>query len=61
MSRESKFHLWHLIAYIVLIPISFLAGWMESVTYVSALSIWALVLSQAAVLQASRAKDAAGE
>ena len=34
---------WLTILWIVMIPISYWCGWLSSVTYVSALSLWALV------------------
>lgn len=34
---------WLTIMWIVMIPVSYFAGWLSSVTYVSALSLWALV------------------
>lgn len=34
---------WMTILWIVMIPVSFLMGWLNSVVYVSALSLWALV------------------
>lgn len=32
-----------LVAYLVLTPVAFMLGWLESVRFVSLLSIWALV------------------
>jgi len=37
-----------------MIPISFFTGWINSVTYVSVLSLWALVSGHWAAWQASR-------
>ena len=34
---------WLTIAWLAMIPISLATGWVKSVTYVSALSLWALV------------------
>jgi hypothetical protein len=34
---------WLTVAWIVMIPVSLATGWVKSVTYVSALSLWALV------------------
>ena len=34
---------WLTVFWIVMIPISLLTGWISSVTYVAALSLWALV------------------
>jgi hypothetical protein len=42
------------IFWIIMTPISFFLGWLESVTYVSALSIWALVASHWSGWQAAR-------
>ena len=52
-----KFHGWTTIFWIVMIPISLFLGWLESVTYVSALSLWALVASHWAAWQASRVEE----
>lgn len=40
--------------WIVMIPISYALGWLESVTYVSALSLWALVSGHLSAWQAAR-------
>jgi hypothetical protein len=37
-----------------MIPVSFFTGWINSVTYVSVLSLWALVSGHWAAWQASR-------
>jgi hypothetical protein len=39
---------WITILWVVLIPISLALGWVKSVTFVSALSLWALVASHGA-------------
>lgn len=39
---------WLVIFFIVLIPVSLATGWVKSVTFVSALSLWALVASHGA-------------
>jgi hypothetical protein len=39
---------WITILWVVLIPISLAFGWVKSVTFVSALSLWALVASHGA-------------
>ena len=39
---------WITLLWIVLIPISLALGWVKSVTFVSALSLWALVASHGA-------------
>jgi len=45
---------WFTIFWIIMIPISFFTGWINSVTYVSVLSLWALVSGHWAAWQASR-------
>jgi hypothetical protein len=45
---------WLTVAWIVMIPVSFFAGWLSSVTYVSALSLWALVSGHWSAWQAAR-------
>src|SRR4051794_23808245 len=45
---------WLTIFWIVMIPISLVTGWVRSVTYVSALSLWALVSGHLGAWQASR-------
>lgn len=45
---------WLAIAWVVMIPISVLTGWVESVVYVSALSLWALVSGHWSAWQAAR-------
>jgi hypothetical protein len=45
---------WLTIAWIVMIPVSLLTGWVNSVVYVSALSLWALVSGHWAAWQACR-------
>ena len=45
---------WLTIFWIVMIPVSLATGWVRSVTYVSALSLWALVLGHLGAWQASR-------
>jgi hypothetical protein len=37
-----------------MIPVSYAAGWLDSVVYVSALSLWALVSGHWAAWQAAR-------
>lgn len=46
------FNLARVIAYAVLTPVAFYFGWLRSVTFVSLLSIWALVESAAATWRA---------
>jgi hypothetical protein len=45
---------WLTIGWIVMIPLSFATGWVKSVAYVSALSLWALVSGHWAAWQAAR-------
>lgn len=45
---------WFTIFWIAMIPLAYVAGWLESVTFVSALSLWALVSGHWAAWQASR-------
>ena len=45
---------WLTIFWIAMIPISVLMGWITSVAYVSALSLWALVSGHWAAWQAAR-------
>ncbi|MDB5178026.1 MAG: hypothetical protein JWO61_409 [Candidatus Saccharibacteria bacterium] len=45
---------WMAVFWIVMIPISLTMGWLSSVTYVSALSIWALVSGHWSAWQAAR-------
>lgn len=45
---------WLTILWIVMIPVSIATGWVTSVTYVSALSLWALVSGHWSAWQAAR-------
>ena len=45
---------WLTIFWIVMIPVSIVMGWLSSVAYVSALSLWALVSGHWAAWQAAR-------
>jgi hypothetical protein len=45
---------WLTILWIVMIPVSILTGWINSVTYVAALSLWALVSGHWSAWQAAR-------
>jgi len=45
---------WLAIFWIVMIPISLMMGWLNSVVYVSALSLWALVSGHWSAWQAAR-------
>ena len=45
---------WLTVFWIVMIPVSYALGWLSSVVYVSALSLWALVSGHWAAWQAAR-------
>src|SRR5687767_664702 len=45
---------WLTIFWLIMIPISLLTGWISSVTYVAALSLWALVSGHWSAWQAAR-------
>lgn len=45
---------WLTIFWVVMIPASVMTGWIHSVTYVSALSLWALVSGHWSTWQAAR-------
>ena len=45
---------WLTTFWIAMIPVSFELGWLKSVTYVSALSLWALVSGHWSTWQAAR-------
>jgi hypothetical protein len=45
---------WFTVFWIVMIPVSIMTGWVNSVTYVSALSLWALVTGHWSTWQAAR-------
>ncbi len=45
---------WMTVFWIVMIPVSYSLGWLSSVTYVSALSLWALVTGHWSTWQAAR-------
>jgi hypothetical protein len=45
---------WLTIFWILMIPASIVTGWVHSITYVSALSIWALVSGHWSTWQAAR-------
>lgn len=52
---------WLTILWIVMIPVSILTGWIDSVTYVAALSLWALVSGHWSAWQAARVEVAQQE
>ena len=45
---------WLTVFWVVMIPVSMLTGWISSVTYVAALSLWALVSGHWSAWQAAR-------
>jgi hypothetical protein len=45
---------WFTIFWIVMIPLALVMGWLQSVTFVSALSLWALVSGHWSAWQAAR-------
>lgn len=45
---------WLAIVWVLMIPVSYVMGWLSSVTYVSALSLWALVSGHWSAWQAAR-------
>jgi len=45
---------WLTILWIVMIPVSIVTGWITSVTYVAALSLWALVSGHWSAWEAAR-------
>ena len=49
---------WLTIFWIAMIPASIVTGWIESVTYVAALSLWALVSGHWSAWQAARVEVA---
>ena len=49
---------WLTLLWVVMIPISWAMGWLSSVVYVSALSLWALVSGHWAAWQAARVEVA---
>jgi hypothetical protein len=49
---------WLAIFWVAMIPVSYIEGWLSSVTYVSALSLWALVSGHWSSWQAARVEVA---
>ena len=49
---------WFAMFWVAMIPISYSLGWLKSVTYVSALSLWALVSGHWSSWQAARVEVA---
>jgi hypothetical protein len=52
---------WLTVLWIVMIPLSIVTGWINSVTYVAALSLWALVSGHWSAWQAARVEVAQAE
>jgi len=52
---------WLTIFWVAMIPVSYQFGWLKSVTYVSALSLWALVSGHWSTWQAARVEEAQQE
>lgn len=52
---------WLAIFWILMIPLSLIMGWLDSVVYVSALSLWALVSGHWSAWQAARVEVAQQE
>lgn len=52
---------WLTLFWIAMIPVSYVAGWLHSVTYVSALSLWALVAGHWSTWQSGRVEVAQNE
>jgi hypothetical protein len=48
---------WLTMFWIAMIPVSLATGWVKSVTYVSALSLWALVAGHWSAWQAARVEE----
>jgi hypothetical protein len=45
---------WATVFWLIMIPVSIVTGWVHSVVYVSALSLWALVSGHLSAWQAAR-------
>ncbi len=54
MGGHAKLHLWLTIGWAGMTPVSYLTGWLNSVAFVSLLSLWALVVSHWAAYEAAR-------
>src|SRR3954447_26747067 len=48
---------WLTMFWVAMIPVSLATGWVKSVTYVSALSLWALVAGHWSAWQAARVEE----
>lgn len=49
-----RFHLYATVFWVAMMPISIVTGWIHSVTYVAALSLWALVGAHWSAWQSAR-------
>jgi hypothetical protein len=49
---------WFTVLWVVMIPVSVVTGWIHSVAYISALSLWALVSGHWSAWQAARVEVA---
>lgn len=56
MSRGEAFDLGRVAVWAVMVPVAFVTGWLQSVVFVSLLSLWALVESAWAAYRANEAK-----
>lgn len=45
---------WFAVLWLAMIPVAYVAGWLKSVVFVSALSLWALVSGHWSAWQAAR-------
>ena len=52
---------WLTVFWVLMIPISIITGWINSVSYVAALSLWALVSGHWSAWQAARVEVAQAE
>ena len=52
---------WLTVAWIVLVPVTFVLGWEDSVAWVVVISLWANIASHAAAWVAGRVEVAADE
>lgn len=48
---------WLAVASVILIPVSMFTGWINSVTFVASLSIWALVAGHWSAYQSARVEE----
>lgn len=56
-AKFRRFNGWATIFWISMVPVSILLGWVQSVAYVSALSIYALVTGHLSTWQAARVEE----